>query len=187
MTSRGTSEARSQRRIDRRMAVDPDRPARRLRALPAGKPAGGGDAFPGPADRRHQLLPRSRGLCSAAGTGHPWPVRPVPGRQRAHLGAGLLDRRRSLFPRHPAAGISGRGEAELLRSRSLPPTSTPRRSNEPAPASIPTASPPTSRRSGWPATSPRRTAPTASARASATWWSLPSKTCSKTRPFRGST
>ena len=60
--------------------------------------AGSAQPLQRPADRRHRLLPRPGGVRQPGRARHPRPVQgPRAGRDRAHLGAGLRDRRGSLF------------------------------------------------------------------------------------------
>ena len=97
------------RRVQRRMQVlQLDEPDGLSRAAAAGA-GGGGAAVPGPADRRHQLLPRPRCLRGAGRAGRAEAVRgPRRRRHGAGLGAGLRHRRGGLFPRHAAARAHGR-------------------------------------------------------------------------------
>ena len=101
-----------------------DRRGARLHRAAAQGAAGTRRAAPGPADRRHQLLPRPAGLRGARARGHSAALRGQgTGRHDPRLGARLLDRRGSLFDRHPAA----RAHAQAARRpscRSSPATST---------------------------------------------------------------
>ncbi len=129
----------------------PDRAAGRLRALPPAEPGGGRGAVLRSADRRHQLLPRPRGLRGSAARSDPAlcsPSKPagapirvwVPGcstGEEAYSIAILLQEHLD----DPESSLSSAG----VRHRS----STAAPSSGPAPASIRPASPPTSRRNGW--------------------------------------
>ena len=167
------------RRVERRMAVHQIERVDEYAALSAADSGGSGGAVSRPPDRRHQLLPRPGGLRGAGGAGHPAAVRRqardgpirvwVPGcstGEEAYSIAILL------------AGAHGGAEAEFqgadVRHRHRQPghRAGPRRR-------LPgqhrrrhlagAAGQRSSRRS-------RTAAPTASRKASATWWSSPSRT-----------
>ena len=91
------------RRIERRMAVRKRATIADYAAFMRETPDETAAADEGPADQRHQLLPRSGGLRGARDARHPAAVRAQAGRRPgARLGGRLRHRRRGLLDRHAA-------------------------------------------------------------------------------------
>ena len=153
------------RRVQRRMQVlqideVPDF-IERLRT----RAARGRRAAAGPADRRHQLLPRSPGLRGAGTRGHPEALRGQgAGRHGPRLGARLLDRRGGLFDCHPAARAHAEG-AERAQLQIFASDIDEQALQVARVGRFPATIAAESRRRGWSATSYARTAPTACQRA----------------------